>query len=84
MPAAVTQCPHGHDIRSSADRNTQGFCRQCGRERDRQRRVSNGMKLAIVKAFEDVGVEFVDDDGQPVAPAEAVRQMVAVIEAGAL
>lgn len=78
MPA--TQCPQGHEIRSAADRNRQGYCRKCHAEDERQRRVSNSMKLAIAKAFEDVGVRFEDDHGNPVAPTEVVRQLVAIYE----
>lgn len=82
MPA--NQCPSGHAIRSSADRDGQGFCRLCRVERSRRRRVSDSMKLSIARAFEDAGVRFEDDDGLAVTPAEVVRQLAAVYEAGAL
>ncbi len=78
MPAAVPACPRGHDTRTAASRDTQGHCRACLRER----RVSDRMKLALVKAFEDVGIRFEDDHGQPVAPAEVVRQIAAIYESG--
>ncbi|WP_163736370.1 hypothetical protein [Mycolicibacterium madagascariense] len=42
------------------------------------------MRLTMVRAFEDAGVQFVDDDGQPVAAAEVVRQLAALYAAGAL
>jgi hypothetical protein len=80
MPAE--QCPQGHEIRSAADRDGQGYCKACRRDGARQRRVSQSMKLTLVKAFEDVGIRFEDDDGAPVAPAEVVRQIVAVYESG--
>lgn len=80
MPA--NQCPQGHEVRTADDRDSQGHCRKCMADRARQRRVSNAMKLTLVKAFEDVGIRFEDDDGQPVAPAEVVRQIVAVYESG--
>lgn len=82
MPAAVTMCPQGHEIRTDSDRDGQGHCRACERDRQRRRRVSNAMKLTLVKAFEDVGIRFEDDDGQPVAPAEVVRQIAAIYESG--
>jgi hypothetical protein len=84
MPAVTTMCPQGHEIRSAADRDGQGHCRACERDRQRRRRVGNAMKLAIAQAFEDVGVRFEDDDGAPVAPTEVVRQIVSLYEAGAL
>lgn len=31
-------CPYGHEIRSSADRDAQGYCRECKRRRERARR----------------------------------------------
>ena len=80
MPAAVDQCPRMHDTSNPAARDSQGHCKTCRSEDSRRKRVSDGMKLAIVKAFEDVGVEFVDDDGNPVAPVEVVRQLVATYE----
>lgn len=84
MPAAVDQCPHGHEIRSTADRTSQGFCRQCKVDVDRRRRVSDSMKLAVARAFEAAGVRFEDDDGLAVAPTEVVRQIVALYEADSL
>lgn len=80
MPAE--QCPSGHAIRSAADRDGQGYCKTCRRDGARQRRVSNAMKLTLVKTFEDVGIRFEDDDGLAVAPAEVVRQLVERYEAG--
>lgn len=78
MPA--NQCPQGHDIRTAADRDGQGHCRACERDRQRRRRVSDSMKLSIARAFEAAGVRFEEDDGSPVAPAEVVRQLVAIYE----
>lgn len=83
MPATITQCPQGHDIRSAADRDTQGHCRECGRERTRRKRVSDSMRLAMVRAFEEAGVRFEDDYGQPVAPADVVAQLAQLYETGA-
>ena len=39
MPALVTACPAGHEIRSSADRTPYGYCRECKREDDRMARL---------------------------------------------
>lgn len=82
MPA--NECPQGHQIRSAADRDGQGHCRECERGRQRRRRVSNAMKLAIARAFEEAGVRFEGDDGEPVTPAEVVRQLTFLYETGAL
>lgn len=77
MPATITQCPHGHEIRSSADRTTQGYCRQCKREDDRDRRLVNKAALAAVAVFEAAGVRF-QDNGVPVDASVIARQLVAV------
>lgn len=76
MPAQ--ECPQGHDTSTSAARDGQGHCRECERDRQRRRRVSDGMKLTMAKAFESAGVRFEDDDGQPVAPTDVVRQLVEI------
>ncbi|MFI2841705.1 hypothetical protein [Mycolicibacterium sp. PDY-3] len=80
MPAAVDQCPQGHDTQTASDRDAQGHCRKCKAERERRRRVSTAMKLTLIKAFEDVGVRFEDDDGRPVAPTDVVRQLVEIYQ----
>lgn len=83
MPAAVDECPQGHDTRSNTARDSQGHCRLCMAERKRHKRVSDSMRLTLVKAFEAAGVQVEDGDGKPVAAAEVVRQLVATYEAGA-
>lgn len=80
MPAAVNECPQGHDTQTAADRDSQGHCRKCKAERERQRRVSNAMRLALVQAFEEAGVRFETDDGRAVAPVEVVRQLAEIYE----
>lgn len=84
MPATTDQCPQGHRIRSNSDRDGQGYCKRCRADRARSRRVSDGMKLTMARAFEAAGVRFEDDAGQPVAPADVVRQLVSVYETGAI
>jgi hypothetical protein len=84
MPTATEECPQGHEIRNAADRDGQGYCRKCKADRERRRRVSTSMRLAMVRAFEEAGVRFEDDDGEPVAPSEVVRQLVAIYEVDAL
>jgi hypothetical protein len=84
MPVTTEYCPQRHQIRSAADRDGQGYCRKCRADGARRRRVSESMKLAFVGALESAGLQFEDDDGRPVEPAEAVRQMVELFEAGAL
>lgn len=84
MPAAVDQCPQGHDTSTAADRDGQGHCRKCKATKARQKRVSDAMRLSMVRAFEDAGVRFEDDDGNPVAPGEVVQQLAELHAAGAL
>lgn len=81
MPA--TQCPQGHEIRTAADRDGQGYCRRCRADNERRRRVSKSAALMVVRTFEAAGVRF-ESDGVPVAPADVARQLAALDEAGAL
>ncbi|TGB41449.1 hypothetical protein [Mycolicibacterium peregrinum] len=70
-------CPHGHEIRSAADRSNQGFCRQCKRRDDRERRQAQRAVLDVVKTLEQsAGIQF-QDRGVPGDPAEIVRQLIA-------
>jgi hypothetical protein len=70
-------CPAGHEIRSSSDRTSQGFCRACKRDADRLDRQKVKAALTVVKAFEAVGVRF-QTDGAPADPADVARQLVAL------
>lgn len=72
----ATRCPQGHEITSSADRGTNGYCRKCKRHDDRERRSATKAKLDVVRAFESVGVQF-QRNGVPGSPADVVRQMIA-------
>lgn len=76
MPAAVDQCPRGHDTRTAASRDTQGHCKACLRDR----RVSNRMKLAVANALEGVGIRFIDDEGLPVEAIDVARQIASKFE----
>lgn len=77
MPATVTQCPAGHEIRSTADRTTNGYCRACKREDDRLIRLKNRAALEVVRIFEAAGVRF-QDDGLPLPAEDVARQLVAL------
>jgi hypothetical protein len=76
MPDITTWCPQGHEITSSADRGTNGYCRECKRHGDRERRLATRATLDVVRAFESVGVQF-QRDGIPESPADVVRQLFA-------
>jgi hypothetical protein len=72
---SVERCPQGHEVRSQADRNGAGTCRECHREANRVLRQKNSAALAVVRAFEAAGVQF-QNNGEPL-PAELVaRQLV--------
>lgn len=75
-------CPRGHEIRTASDRDTQGFCRECKRERERSRRTAERAVLDVVRVFVSAGVEF-ETDGIPVQPALIVRQLMDKYDAGA-
>jgi len=81
MPA--NQCPQGHEIRSAADRDKQGYCRRCRAERAKRRRVGNHAALTVVRALETAGARF-ENDGVPVAPTEVARQLADLYTAGLL
>jgi hypothetical protein len=70
MPA--NQCPQGHEIRSSADRDCQGYCKRCRADNARRRRAGREAALMVVKAFESAGVRF-QNDGKPAEPADVAR-----------
>ena len=78
----VNQCPQGHEIRSSADRDGGGFCRRCRSENEKRRRIGKSAAWTVVRAFESAGVQF-QHDGVPVEPAEVVRQLSDAYAAGA-
>lgn len=76
MTDITTRCPQGHEITSSADRGTNGYCRECKRHDDRERRLATRATLDVVRAFESVGVQF-QRNGVPESPADVVRQLIA-------
>lgn len=61
------QCPHGHPIRSQADRS-QGYCRVCKREGDRTMRRRKRPALEVVKALEGQGAVFQRDGVRSTPP----------------
>ena len=75
MPATITRCPQGHEIRSNADRTVSGYCRECKRADDRLDRLKQRAALDVVKIFEAAGVRF-QDNGVPIDAAEVARQFV--------
>lgn len=80
MPA--NQCPQGHEIRTAADRDGNGYCRKCRADNEKRRRAGKEAALLVVKAFEAAGCRLVID-GQPVDPADAARQLGELWAAGA-
>lgn len=73
----ITECPAGHHIRSSADRDKQGYCRQCRSDSERMKRMRARAALDVVRAFEDCGVKFVND-GVPITAEAVAAQLVRV------
>lgn len=70
-----TSCPQGHEIRSQADRSTQGYCRRCKADDDRERYIAQKAILSVAKQFEAIGVKF-QNDGVPVAVEEVAEQLL--------
>uniref|UniRef100_A0AB39U2G8 TetR family transcriptional regulator n=1 Tax=Mycolicibacterium phage Alyssa1 TaxID=3240801 RepID=A0AB39U2G8_9CAUD len=81
MPAAVDQCPQGHDTRTTSARDTQGHCRKCKADTARRRRVADSAALIVVRALEKAGAVF-QSDGVPADPADVVRQLADAYAAG--
>ena len=78
MPAIqIDQCPQGHEIRSSADRDGQGYCRECRRTRARDQRVKHRAALDAVRSLEAAGIRF-ENDGVPIDGRDVARQLVRV------
>lgn len=80
MPAVDT-CPSGHEIRTAADRDGQGYCRKCRAEYQRRRNVGNSAALIVVRALEAAGAKF-QNDGVPADPAAVARQLAEAYAAG--
>lgn len=51
-----TMCPSGHEIRSAADRNADGWCRQCRNEKNIGYRSRQRAALELALALESHGV----------------------------
>jgi hypothetical protein len=48
----IHRCPHGHEVRSSADRDTTGYCRQCRRDRNHDARRKQREAARLVRALD--------------------------------
>ncbi|WNF42360.1 hypothetical protein [Rhodococcus sp. SG20037] len=59
------QCPHGHIIRSSNDRLSTGYCRECQRQQNRRYRQKQRAAMDLVKALEAEGLIW--DDQVPIS-----------------
>ncbi|MDI9940873.1 hypothetical protein QM806_36550 [Rhodococcus sp. IEGM 1351] len=73
----TTTCPQNHQIRSSADRDRQGYCRECRREGDRARRLQRQAAHEVVKVFEAAGVKF-QNDGIPLNASEVAEALIRI------
>lgn len=73
-----TACPQGHEIRSSADRGADGFCKECRRVASQAYRLKQRASLELVRSLEARGIH-VDLDTMavgtdPTATPEAVAE----------
>lgn len=60
MHLVTPECPHGHKLKTSTDRDTQGHCRKCKADAERRRRERNRAALALARELAD-RVAMVDD-----------------------
>lgn len=73
----ATECPKGHPTLTPESRDSQGYCRQCRRDR----RIAQRAALDVVGVFAAAGVRF-ENDGIPVEPSEVVDQIIRLYDAG--
>ncbi|WP_139810570.1 hypothetical protein [Prescottella equi] len=53
-------CPHGHQIRSSADRDADGFCKACRRAANARYKAKQRAAIGLVQALRARGVGITD------------------------
>lgn len=58
----TTECPHGHEIHSAADRDSQSYCLQCRRFGARTYRSRQRAALELALALESFGIEVTRSD----------------------
>lgn len=73
----ATECPKGHPTLTPESRDSQGYCRQCRRDR----RTAQRAALDVVDVFVTAGVRF-ENDGVPVEPSEVVAQLIRLYDTG--
>lgn len=56
----VVTCPHGHELRSTTDRDGTGYCRKCRADADRARRARHRAALDLARELAD-RVVLMDD-----------------------
>lgn len=71
----TTQCPHGHEIRSTADRDDRGYCLRCRRYGEKIYRSRQRAALELALALEAHGVAVTRSD--PPVDLEALAASLA-------
>ncbi|WKN58387.1 hypothetical protein R1X32_17145 [Rhodococcus opacus] len=77
----ITRCPHGHEIRTEADRDSTGFCRACRKVSNDAWQQKQRAARALVQSLERHGV-VVDPDaltfqfGSETADMDAVADRI--------
>ncbi|MHA3020430.1 hypothetical protein ACXPWS_09155 [Mycobacterium sp. BMJ-28] len=55
-----TVCPQGHEIRSSADRDADGWCKRCRKAKNVAYRTRQRAAIELVTVLESLGVDVVN------------------------
>lgn len=58
----VTVCPQGHELKSSADRDADGWCRHCRKQKNATYRSRQRSALVLAMALESHGIEVTRRD----------------------
>jgi hypothetical protein len=72
----TTLCPHGHELRSAADRDADGWCRQCRRAKNVGYRSRQRAALELALALESHGIEVTRSE----PPVDLQRLAVALAD----
>lgn len=72
----ITHCPHGHEIRSSSDRDPQGYCLGCRRDGEKIYRSRRRAALELAQALEANGIPVMRSE-----PPVDVAALAAVVAA---
>lgn len=69
-------CANGHDLRSSADRYSNGRCRKCQAEASRRWRIKRQAQAELIRALEARGITITPDGHLEVADEQRLAKSI--------